>query len=362
MDTDQSWMKKVLDLARKGEGRVSPNPLVGAILVKGGVEVSRGFHSRFGGPHAEVKALSGLSDDLTRDATLYVNLEPCCHHGKTPPCTDLILRSGIQRVVAGMQDPNPLVKGRGIRLLRKNGIRVRSGVLKPECLCLNKPYIKFITKHKPYVSLKIAQTLDGKIATMDRQSKWITDEKSRKEVQRIRYKQDAILVGIETVLEDDPLLTVRTSAPKGIFRIVLDSNLRIPLTARVLSAQERNPTILATNGGGSPKKRKELARMGVRVWDFTGTGDSLVPIDSLLKRLAEEGIGKLLVEGGGKVFTRFVLYREADRLLVFMAPKLFGEGISAFSDLSVRRTEEALLLKNARWRSIGRDLFMEAEF
>ena len=250
---DLFYMKHVVRLAKKGLRSVSPNPLVGSLIVKNEQILSEGYHAYFGGPHAEVDALSKLSMQERRDATLYVNLEPCCHYGKTPPCTEMILQSKLRKIVIGTADPNPLVKGRGIEILKKSGIEVVTDVLNDRCERLNAPYFKYMQEKKPYITMKIAQTVDGKIATDQYHSRWITNESSRRAVHRLRRESDAILVCAGTVIHDNPDLTLRMVRGKNPKRIILDRSLDMPLESRVLQHPDTQNTIVVTTKEADPE-------------------------------------------------------------------------------------------------------------
>ena len=346
-------------MALKGIGRVSPNPRVGAVIVRNGKIVAEGYHAFFGGPHAEADALSKLKPGKTDGCTLYVNLEPCNHQGKTPPCSEAIIRSGIPRVVIGVSDPNPLVAGKGIRKLKSAGIEVLSGILEEECLRINEAFFKFITRKIPFVTLKIAQTLDGKIATQSGRSKWITGEASRRRVHRMRRESDAILVGIDTVLADDPELTTRLVPGPQPKRIVLDSALRIPLDSRLMRTSGSEKTIVVTLAGASMQKIRAIRTLGAEVWAIHDNTEGRVDIRSFLTKAAEEGITSILVEGGKGIFTSMLKTGLVDRIVLFTAPKLFGTGVEAFDDLGVQGPEDAVRFRSVRWNRSGSDMVFE---
>lgn len=325
-------MLECLMLAERGAGYVSPNPLVGAVVVKNGKVVGRGYHRRFGGPHAEVYALRHAGKK-SRGGTLYVNLEPCCHYGKTPPCTELIIHSGIKRVVLGMRDPNPLVDGKGIRILRSKGIKVDVGVLEAECRKLNEIFVKYVTTGLPFVSLKIAQTLDGKIADVEGRSQWITNEHSRTVVHELRTRYDAVLIGANTVKRDNPYLTVRLTKGRNPLRIVLDGGLTISPKSAVFSDKLRKRTILITSEksiADNASLLHQLLRKGVRIIALVRKKDNLLDIVTMLRILALENISSVLVEGGAKTFGQFVRAGLVDKYIIFVAPKAFGKGLSAY--------------------------------
>ena len=360
--SDEHFLGEALSLARKGEGRVSPNPMVGAVLVREGRVLSRGYHRRFGGPHAEVEALMGQQGDL-RDATLYVNLEPCCHHGKTPPCTELITRLGVGRVVIGTLDPNPLVAGRGVRVLREAGVDVRVGVMEEPCRRLNRVFFHWMESGLPWVTLKWAQSLDGRIATRSGHSRWISSERSLRMAHRLRALHDAVLVGIGTVLADDPELTVRLARGRDPIRVVLDSRLRIPMESKLLRLSAQGPeTWIVTAPSSDRQKARELERRGVRLIEtLQGPGEE-VDLREMLRGLARSGVSSVLVEGGGRVITSFLKARLVQRLVCFVAPIVLGRGKSAVRSLDVARVEDALRLHSWRVRRLGPDLMIDASF
>lgn len=352
-DGDERWMGECLRLAALGEGRVSPNPLVGAVLVRNGRILSRGYHRRFGGPHAEVECLRRFRGD-PRGATLYVNLEPCAHHGKTPPCTDLILASGIREVVVAMQDPNPLVRGRGIRLLRRTGVRVRTGVLGAEARTLNERFVVGITRRRPFVHLKLAQSLDGFITHAAGEERRITGREARALVHRWRASHDAVLVGAGTIRADDPALTVRHAAGRHPVVVVLDGRLSAPPDARVFrSARERRVYVVTGTGGTrTGKVRTLLERKGVAIIELPGPRGR-VPLPKVLGELYRRQIGSLLVEGGAHVAEQLISRGLVDRLSVFVAPMVFGEGLKGIA-------VEGPVLKgfNVQAEQVGRDVLM----
>lgn len=358
---DQVIMKRVIRLAKKGTGRVSPNPRVGAIIVKNHKIISEGYHRDYGGPHAEINAISRFPSEILKDSTLYINLEPCSHRGQTPPCTQAIIKSGIQKVIVGHIDPNPLVNGKGIALLRKAGLQVKLGVLKNDCYLLNETYIKWITKNRPFVTLKIAQTLDGKIATTTGKSHWITSKRSRQIVHRMRSEHDAILVGINTILIDNPELTVRLvkNYPHQPKRFVLDELLRISLESRILKHPDIERTIIVTSEH-SPKDRiQKLTDKGATIWKINTDSEGKLSIQHLCKRMAQEKISSLLVEGGRQIFTSFYNSGETDQIILFIAPKLFGSGYESFSDLRIKSPQDGDIFKSAKWRRVGNDMIFE---
>lgn len=352
------FMKRAIELARKGTGFVSPNPRVGAVVVNSGQIISEGFHAKFGGPHAEVVALSDIDHHISEGSTLYVNLEPCSHKGKTPPCTDMIIRSGVKHVVIGTVDPNPMVAGQGIQRLKEAGIETSVGVLEPECIKVNESFFKFIQEKKPFYTLKIAQTLDGKIATAQGHSKWITGDSSRRWVHQLRLENDAVLVGVNTVIADDPELTVRWVKGPNPKRIILDRTIKTPLESKLFKQNDTENTIVATTQSADSEKRKQLENLGVTIWQVDEVLGQ-ISLCSLEERMAEENITSVLVEGGMKVFTSFIQKKMLDRLFVFIAPKLFGEGKSPIGDLSIHDASQALTFRETKWHHCDCDIVFE---
>ncbi len=323
-------MAECFRLAQKGKGSVSPNPLVGAVLVKENRIVAKGWHRRFGGPHAEVECLRSYKGN-TRETTLYVNLEPCSHHGKTPPCADFVAEARIPTVVVAMKDPNPLVSGRGIRKLRKSGVKVISGVLRQEAEQLNRSFITYITKRRPFVHVKIAQTLDGKIALREGASTQISGSEAQRMVHTWRVEHDAILVGAGTVQADDPLLTTRLVKGRSPVVVILDGSFSIDLHARVLKTTATRRVILFVDereATKQEKKRREITLNGVTVIPIT-TKDKRFNLDGVMDCLYQMNIASILVEGGSDVFTQFLKNGPVDTLSILISPQVFGEGVPA---------------------------------
>lgn len=347
----QFFMRRALDLARKGRGKTSPNPMVGAVLVKNGKILSEGYHKSYGGPHAEVNALAGLSKNQIRGATLYVTLEPCCFHGKTPPCTNFLFSSGVSDLVVAMRDPNPLVSGRGISFLRRQGITVRVGVLGDESLRLNKVFVKNITKKLPYLSIKLGMTLDGKIASLSRKSKYITNDLSRRYVHRLRSQVDAVLTTSETVIRDNPHLGLRMVKGKDPMRVVIDSRLRTSPSSIVY----RNSNVVVATTFASPvASRQEFARHGIDL--LTYRGDS-VPLKKLLYDLYRRGAHHVMVEAGSGLTTSLLKEGLADSLVLFYSPIVLGKGLPWVQDLGIHELKDALRLHDVEYRRFG-DNFM----
>jgi diaminohydroxyphosphoribosylaminopyrimidine deaminase / 5-amino-6-(5-phosphoribosylamino)uracil reductase len=358
-EEDNSYLRQTLRLARRGSGRTSPNPMVGAVVVRGGQVVGTGYHRIAGGPHAERIALA-QAGRKTRGATLYVNLEPCNHTGRTPPCTAAIQESGIKRVVFGLDDPNPRVSGGGGAFLRSRGVEVLGGVLEGECRVLNEVFLKWATTGMPFVTLKAALSLDGKIATWRGDSQWISNEASRAMVHRLRSRVDGILVGIGTVLADDPLLTPRPARKtvRTPLRVIIDPRLRIPWSARLFS--DPGPVLIAAGERAPKRKGAELKRKGAEVIFLPESGGRFA-LKPLLAYLGQKEVTSLLVEGGAEIFASFLNEHLADRLWLFYAPLLIG-GRAAKGMIGGRgaaTVAEALRLERLKWRSLGHDFFVE---
>ena len=358
---DERFMAQALALAWRGAGQTSPNPPVGAVVVHRGKVIGTGYHRRAGGPHAEVVALR-QAGRRARGATLYVTLEPCCHLNKrTPPCVPLIIASGIKRVVAATRDPNPQVRGRGLAALRRAKLQVNVGVVAEEAERLIEPYRRLITTSRPFVTLKVAATLDGKIATAKGESRWITGVEARKKVHDLRAHSDAILVGIRTVLADDPSLTVQTGSSRGRapLRIVLDPSLSIPLTAKVL-ADGQASTLIVTTSLGPPSKKADLEQKGADVLVLPARQRRVAWRD-LLKELGRRGIASLLIEGGAEVNASALRERVVDRVLFFLAPRILGgrDALSAVGGESPQNLSEALPLKVTSVARVGPDILIE---
>ncbi len=349
-------MRECFLLARRGLGHVSPNPLVGAVLVRGETVIARGFHRRFGGPHAEVNCLR-RAYGRTRGATLYVNLEPCSHHGKTPPCTDAIIRAKVRRVVIALKDPNPLVAGKGIRRLRRAGIRVDVGILRDEAFALNRIFCTHITRRLPYVHVKIAQSLDGFIAGPRGANRWITSVPSRTRVHEWRAEYDAVLVGAGTILADNPRLTTRLVPGRDPAAIVLDGRLSIPLSADIFKTTRTRRVIVCSTSraiAARASKAEALTRLGVLLLAFDGT-----PIDLriLLRRLYQLGIASILVEGGEEIFTQFLRGNIVDELSIFLAPSVLGKGVRALK--SSRPVWNLFSERRSTFEQVGDDILIK---
>ena len=360
---DREFMKKALRLALRGEGCTSPNPMVGAVCVIGGRIVGRGYHKKAGSPHAEIEAfLDAAKKGISlKGATLYVTLEPCCHTEKlTPPCTDAIIASGISDVVVGAIDPNPKVSGEGVAKLRKNGIAVRTGVLERECTETNEFFNKHVVSGLPFVILKSASTIDGKIASATGDSKWIGSLRQRKMAHRLRKKVDAVIVGINTVLTDDPGLDVRLI--RGNVRqpvpVIMDSKLRIPPEAKIFSTHPRS--IIATTERPGKIKEKKFRNLGAEILRLKSDSAGRVSAADLLNELGAMGMCGVLVEGGSRVGACFLREGLVDKVVFFYSPKIIGgDGMSMIGDLGKQSIEEAINIKNIKVRRFGDEMMIE---
>ncbi len=319
---DQSLMRRALALAARGLGETNPNPVVGCVVARGGRVVGEGFHSRAGGPHAEVVALQ-MAGARARGATLYVTLEPCAHHGRTAPCAPLVRDAGVARVVAALRDPFPLVAGRGLLLLRRGGLAVETGLLAPEAARLNERFLAWARLSRPFVLLKAALTLDGRIATASGRSKWITGAAERRQARWLRRLHDAVLVGVDTALADDPLLLPSPRTRRPFTRVVLDSRLRLPATSRLARTSTRRTPVIVVSCAPDPRRRRALETAGVEVVAVPAEGGR-VSLPAALGALGARGITSLMVEGGGEVLGSFLERRLVDQVALFRAPLLMG--------------------------------------
>jgi diaminohydroxyphosphoribosylaminopyrimidine deaminase/5-amino-6-(5-phosphoribosylamino)uracil reductase len=359
---DEKWMRRALELALRGKGRVSPNPLVGAVLVRDGEVVGEGFYQRYGGTHAEANALAEAGEQAA-GATLYVNLEPCCHTGKNPPCTAAIQAAGVRRVVYSVDDPNPLVGGKGGECLRTAGVEAGEGLLADEAREVNRFYLKHALEGIPFVTLKIAQTLDGMIATRTGDSRWISSVESRKLVHEMRSEQDATIVGVGTVIADNPQLTVRLVKGRNPVRIILDSLARTPVRSRILSAETKGKTVIATTEDADETRVKKLEKAGAEIWVLGRDTEGHVNLVDLLKRMGKSNITSVLLEGGTRLNTAALLAGLVDRLILFLAPRLLGNGGSyqAFGNLGISVMDEAVKFNLIRHYWVGEDIVLEGK-
>jgi len=368
-DADQRYMARALELAKLGEGSTSPNPMVGAVVVKDGKIVGEGYHQKYGGPHAEVFALKAAGEKAI-GADIYVSLEPCSHYGKTPPCAQKLINTGIKRAVIAMVDPNPEVAGRGIEMLREAGIEVELGLLKEEAQNLNEIFLKYIKSDYPFVYLKKAQTLDGYIASSSGDSKWITNSAARLEGHKLRHRADAIMVGIGTVIADDPSLTARLESKNGIdpIRIILDPLLEIPLTAKIINQKSTAKTLIITsdnlnNSAAQIKKEKLLKKKQVEILTFETDNTNYFNLKKLLIELRERKISSVLVEGGAKLSHTFLKENLVDKFYYFIAPKIYGgsDGIASFCGEGPKMMSGAVELEILEQKNIDNNILLIAK-
>lgn len=357
--TDIEYMREALALAEKGMGFVNPNPMVGAVIVKNGRIIGRGWHRKCGELHAERNAFADCTEDCT-GASIYVTLEPCCHYGKTPPCTEAIIEHRIKRVIIGSSDPNPLVAGKGVKILREHGIEVTEGVLRDDCDRLNEIFFHYITTGLPFVTMKYAMTMDGKIAAYTGKSQWITGEQSRQNVQYDRLRHSAIMVGVGTVLADDPMLTCRLEHGRNPVRIVCDTCLRTPIESNIVQTASKIPTIIATCSDDRKKisEYKALDCRIIRLNEKNGHTD----LNQLMKILGDEKIDSILLEGGGELNWSALKTGIVSKIQTYIAPKLFGgkDAKSPISGIGAPSPDDAFMLTDSRIQRIGDDFLIES--
>ena len=353
-------MRRALELSVKAVGFVNPNPLVGAVIVKDNRIIGEGYHEYFGGPHAEVNAFKNATEEV-EGATMYVTLEPCSHYGKTPPCADAIVKNKISKVVIGMIDPNPIVAGRGIEVLRSNGIEVTTGVMDTEIKKINEIFIKYITRKEPFCIMKTAMTMDGKIATSTGDSMWISNEKSRAYVHEIRHRVTGIMVGIGTVLKDDPQLTTRREGliSKNPIRIIIDSTAKVPLEAKILKCDEKTKTIIATTDLAKESKIEAIKQMGVEVI-VTPNKNNRVDLNYLMRVLGEMGIDSILLEGGSTLNYSALEAGVVDKVITFISPKIFGgsTGITPVGGQGVECVKDSIMLTDTEVIRFNEDIML----
>lgn len=357
---DSKYMKLALDLALKGTGYVNPNPLVGAVIVKNDEIIGKGWHEKYGELHAERNALKNCTAS-PKNACLYVTLEPCCHFGKTPPCTQAIIESGIKKVVIGSPDPNPLVAGKGVQMLRENGIEVTENVLKDECNAINQVFFHFIKTKTPYVVMKYAMTADGKIATHTGKSRWITGEKARENTHKDRHKYSAIMVGVNTVITDNPMLTCRIGNGKNPVRIICDTSLRTPLNSNIVATAKEVPTIIATCSTDKERQRIYIQN-GCKIIE-SDKKDGHINLNTLMNKLGDENIDGILLEGGSTLNWSALKSGIVNKVQTYIAPKIFG-GDSAKSPVGGIGTDtpdSAFILANSKITKIGDDFLIESD-
>jgi len=337
---DETFMKRAINLALRGAGRVSPNPMVGCVIVKNGRIIGEGWHACCGGDHAEINAIKNARESIA-GSTVYITLEPCTHYGRTPPCVDRLVKERPVRVVIGTEDPNPIVRGRGVEILKKNGISVTLGVRELECRRLIAPFAKHITTGLPFVTVKYAQSLDGRIATSSGHARWISSPLALKYAHELRREHDAILVGKGTVLADDPELTTRHVRGPNPLRVILDARLSLPLTARVFTTLEKAPTLVITSVQAPVEKKRVLEAQGIEVKEVGEKSPGYLNLEEILKFLGKRNMTSLLVEGGSEVITAFIAAKLVDRLIVVLCPCIIGEGLPAVGNLQTHTIDEA---------------------
>lgn len=359
MEQDRQYMKMALELAQKGMGFTAPNPMVGAVIVKNGRIIGQGYHRKYGELHAEREALAVCTEE-PKGASIYVTLEPCCHYGKQPPCVNAILEAGIRRVIIGSSDPNPLVAGKGIRILKDHGIEVTENILKEECDKLNEAFFYYIQNKKPYVVMKYAMTMDGKIAAYTGESKWVTGEAARIHVQEQRLKYTGIMVGVGTVLADDPMLTCRLENSRNPVRIICDSHLRTPLNSKIVKTAATVPTILATSS--KEQKIKNYEDLGCRVL-YVPEKNGHIDLNRLMELLGAEKIDSILLEGGGTLNWSALESGIVQKVQTYIAPKLFGgeKAKTPVEGTGFPDPASAVLLKNSEITRLGHDFLIESE-
>nr|WP_288523927.1 bifunctional diaminohydroxyphosphoribosylaminopyrimidine deaminase/5-amino-6-(5-phosphoribosylamino)uracil reductase RibD [uncultured Romboutsia sp.] len=353
---DKYYMDIALHLARKGAGKVNPNPLVGAVIVNDGKIIGKGYHESYGKAHAEINA----ETELIEGSTMYVTLEPCSHYGKTPPCVDQIIENRIKRVVIGMVDPNPLVSGKGVKKLQEAGIDVTVGILEDKCKKLNEVFIKYITKKKPFVVLKTAMSLDGKISTTSGESKWITDKEARENVHILRNELTAIMIGIDTVIIDNPELTCRIPNGRNPIRIVVDSNLRIPYDSKILQTAKKFKTIIATTEKARKEKIHKLKDLGIIVIE-TKSKNEKVDLKDLMHKLGNQNIDSILLEGGSTLNYSALESGIVDKILVYIAPKIIGgmKSKTPVGGSGISHLKDAFKVRELSTSIIGKDILLQ---
>jgi len=359
---DEKYMRRALELAQRGRGWVSPNPVVGAVIVRDdGTVIGEGWHEKYGDLHAERNALKHCMEPPA-GATMYVTLEPCCHHGRQPPCTDAILEAGIRRVVVGSGDPNPMVAGKGIRILREHGVEVTEGVLRDECNAINEIFFHFIQTNTPYVVMKYAMTLDGKIAAWTGESKWITGEEARAHVHALRGRLFGIMCGVGTVLADDPLLTCRLPGTRNPVRIICDTHLRTPLTAKVVTTAAEVPTIIAT-ASEAPEAIRSYEKAGCRILQVAKTQAGSIDLKELMQKLGSEKIDSILLEGGGTLNWSALESGIVNHVMAYVSPKLFGgkDAKTPVEGQGVTAPPAAFHLGNTSITRLGEDFLIEGK-
>lgn len=356
-----NYMERAIELAYKGAGYVSPNPMVGAVIVKNGKIIGEGYHQKYGSNHAEVNALLSATEDVT-GAEMYVTLEPCSHYGHTPPCAKTIVEHKIKKVYVGSSDPNPKVAGKGIEILKNGGVEVETGIMEKECNAINPIFFKFISTKLPYVVMKSAMTLDGKISAYTGDSKWVTNEKSRQLVHQLRHNLKGIMVGINTVLKDNPQLNCRIENGVNPTRIIVDSNLRIPLDANVLKLENNDKCIVATTTNCDIHKKEQLINMGIDIIETTPL-DNKVDLKGLMIKLGEQDIDSILLEGGGNLNFSMLQNKLVDKVMCFVAPKIIGgdKSKTPVEGVGIEKMNDAINIKNIEVKNIDNDILISGD-
>lgn len=363
MNIDRKYIRETFALAKKGMGRTSPNPMVGAVLVRDGAVMGKGYHEVCGGPHAEINALREAGEKA-KGATCYVNLEPCCSHGRTPPCADALIKAGVARVVASVRDPDPRTDGRSLEKFKENGVEVTCGVLEKQARRLNEVFFHYVQTKLPFVILKAAISWDGKLATHTGRSKWITNEKSRLEAHVMRQACDAVLVGVHTIYADDPALNVRHpdyENPQHPVKIVLDPNLRTPPVARIFSHTDSGASVIIVHGVDAPQeKMRRLSEAGATLLTIPYGDRTMFDLKALKRKIGERGVTSVLVEGGGRVATSFLEAGIVDKVALFAAPILIGgrNSVQLFCGKDRNSIDDAIRLKDVSYRRFGTDMMM----
>lgn len=355
---ERKYMERAIELAKRARGFTSPNPMVGAVIVKDGRVIGEGYHERCGELHAERNALASLTESA-EGATIYVTLEPCCHYGKTPPCTEAIIEHKLAKVVIGSRDPNPLVSGKGAAILRKAGIEVVEDFMREECDAINPIFFHYITTKRPYVAMKYAMTMDGKIATRTGASRWITGEAARNHVQTLRHAYKGIMVGIGTVLADNPMLNCRMQGGIDPVRIVCDTHLRIPMDCQIVQTADTIETILATSTN-EKEKIDQLIKKGVQILQIPEK-DGCIDLNLLMQTLGEKGIDSILLEGGGRLNDSFLREKLIQKAYVYLAPKIFGgeDAKTPVEGIGVSLPEQGANFKLQQIQQIEEDILLE---
>ncbi|MDR0982915.1 MAG: bifunctional diaminohydroxyphosphoribosylaminopyrimidine deaminase/5-amino-6-(5-phosphoribosylamino)uracil reductase RibD [Culturomica sp.] len=360
MEEDVKYMRRAMELAENGKGWVNPNPLVGAVIVKDGRIIGEGWHERYGGLHAERNALKNATEPV-EGSVMYVTLEPCCHHGHTPPCTEAIIEAGISKVVIGLTDPNPKVSGKGILILKEAGIEVVLGVCEDELIRQNRVFLKYITTRLPWITMKSAMTLDGKIAAFTGDSKWVSGEESRMMVQRMRAENMGIMVGANTVKCDNPMLTCRLDGDvRQPIRIIVDSKAGMPLDTKVLQTANEYRTVIACTNRYSFERFRDIRKSGAEILVCSKSRNAHVNLKDMLQRLGKMGIDSILLEGGGSLNYSFLSSGLIDEVFMFIAPKFIGgsEALTPIEGLGIEEMSKAVPLKDVQVTTVGDDILI----